>query len=102
MSLKKLMLSSSLFLGLFLCACSGVTQSPEYKELKKSGLVHDAVIMEVDSVKGECTYEFSVNEKVYHGKCKQVTEAGDSLRFKQFILVVYLDRDPNINRRLKE
>lgn len=100
---KKLVISLTVAVVTLLAACN--SKSPEYKELEKSGKVHDAQIIAIDSVKGECTYHFFLCGKhgenmEYKGTCKQ----RDDNRFvkDQLILIVYLERDPSINRRLSD
>lgn len=81
-------------------ACS--TKSAEYKELSKNGKVHEAQIVDIDSVEGVCTYRLIVDDKEFYGHCQQRT--GDKTPFlkDQIILVVYLERNPSINRRLSD
>lgn len=81
-----------------LAACA--PKNPNIEELKKNGKVHEAQIIAIDSVKGECTYGFVCREKEYVGHCLQRRDK--PFRLKEYILVLYLERDPSINIRIRD
>ncbi len=95
---KHLLLMAVVALGFVLGACS--SKNPNIDELKKNGKVHDAQIISIDSVKGECTYGFRFRDKEYTGHCLQPKEK--PFKIEQFILILFLERDPSINIRLND
>lgn len=95
---KHLLLLVVVAAGLLTGACSA--KRANYEELKKNGIVHEAKIVEIDSVKGECTYAFVLREKEYKGHCLQPKD--EPFNLNQYILVLYLERDPSINVRIKD
>lgn len=92
--------AASAFMACALVACNG--HSPEYNELAKNGVVREAQIYEIDSADNVCKYRLVVGEKEYYGHCKQRSGSLKPFEKDEVILVVYLQRDPSINRRLSD
>jgi|GEM_PF-2466973 len=95
---KHLLVAFAVVLSFVVSACG--SKNPNIEELKKSGKGHDARIVAIDSVKGECTYAFYYREKEYTGHCLQRKEK--PFQLEEYILILFLERDPSINIRINE
>lgn len=90
---------AAILLAFTMIGCGGGSnESKEMKELSKDGKIKCGFISRVDTLKHVAYYEFSVGNDIYTGHFEYTDK--NIAQKDALVEVVYLPKNPNVNRRL--
>lgn len=98
MNTKNLLVAAIVAAATTLSGCQS-QESKITEELAHKGQLRCAYVYEIDSVENVVKYKFSIDNNTYHGEFSP-KEGASKFTTEDRVNVVYLKRDPKINRRL--